>query len=1141
MSEPVREEFIASAARMQSRRGFGRLRTFAHQGATRHSRWRAALLALCGMTLIAACLPAPAAVHPTGQSFESFTNDHPISLESDWSASAPEHGLVSTNLAIINALTNYPVGGKSFPLTNAAHARVLKIEDVDPLFDASVINTLTTAADKIVVLDFMVFPSIRVEEPTATSTQQIGFYINTNSQAVIWHQNRSGGSTNNEWRILTNSPSISTTAWHRVSMGIDYSNGLYQVRIDEDDPIVDGNGWTATGGTQPGPWFYMPQTNGSMSRVRFDGESTYYADDLVLTNRSLSYSAATFSEVAANDGAIDNSSPPTITLQFGKFASTNNADFVGEGRVSVANLPAGLTAVITRASDTTLSVTLTGNASPHTDSDGVANLTFTFNDNAFELGQANGVDGGITSDLIVDLDDAPVLALNKTSFSESAANDGTIDNSSPITISLTGDTLVGAVGTDFVAAGKIAVSNVPSGLFAVVTNTTSSNLVAILTNAASSHATADTINNLEFHFQDSAFAIVAAANIDNAVTTNLAVNFSDGPALSYGTTTFTEKDSNDGSVNGTIISLAAKAFTGVNGDDFVADGDVVAANVPPGLVAVMTRDGDQQLTLTLTNTATSHANANDISSLTFTFQDSAFVGGNAAGVSNSSLNDLVVDFNDQPTLAFTGGSFNENDNNDGSIGNTLTITLTSTTGESLTGGNGSDFVVAGKVNVVNVPAGLTAVLTKNSSSNATVSLTGDATSHANANDISNLTFTFQNNAFTLADADQVANYTRTNVTVNFNDQPVITYSRSVFDELHEGTIDNTTPMTLTLSSTTAETFAGSNGDEFVGLGRISVANVPAGLTAVIERTGSMKLNATLTGTATSHTNANDVSDLTFAFNNSAITLANADEVVNYNRTDLQVDFDDSTLFINTVAYSESFETYDNGLRISGTNGWQGNSATAGIVTNIAELVNALTNYPVGGKSFPLVDTNHTQILCVGLTAADALDEVELTDEVKGGDKQNLFIDTMLYPTVRQLDPTGTTNHQFGLFVNTNFLLRIWHNDQSGVPANVWQTLTNSPAISTSAWSRVTIEQDYTNSMFQVRINEAEPLTDSTGWTAGGGSQPGSWFFMVKTNQVMSRIRFVSGQTVYTDDLVVSPDQPNFLIDVLPDGTMYIIK
>lgn len=58
---------------------------------------------------------------------------------------------------------------------------------------------------------------------------------------------------------------------------------MYQIRINEGAPISDPVGWSApTCGSQPGSWFHMVQTNGTMSAFGIAGIGTGYLDDMTV-------------------------------------------------------------------------------------------------------------------------------------------------------------------------------------------------------------------------------------------------------------------------------------------------------------------------------------------------------------------------------------------------------------------------------------------------------------------------------------------------------------------------------------------------------------------------------------------------------------------------------------------------------------------------------------------------------------------------------------------------------------------------------------------------------------------------------------------------------------------------------------------
>jgi hypothetical protein len=103
---------------------------------------------------------------------------------------------------------------------------------------------------------------------------------------------------------------------------------------------------------------------------------------------------------------------------------------------------------------------------------------------------------------------------------------------------------------------------------------------------------------------------------------------------------------------------------------------------------------------------------------------------------------------------------------------------------------------------------------------------------------------------------------------------------------------------------------------------------------------------------------------------------------------------------------------------------------------------------------------------------------------------------------------------------------IWHRNMTGgAPLNEWLTLDCGTLIETSNWSRLTVLQDYTNHMFQLRVNEGFAVADPAGWSQGGLSRTGSWFHMVKTNGMMSRLILEGSGTAYLDDVTVRASLP----------------
>lgn len=112
-------------------------------------------------------------------------------------------------------------------------------------------------------------------------------------------------------------------------------------------------------------------------------------------------------------------------------------------------------------------------------------------------------------------------------------------------------------------------------------------------------------------------------------------------------------------------------------------------------------------------------------------------------------------------ISYDKNYFNESGSNDGSISETLTLTLAE---ETFTGSNGS--TISATVN--NLPSGLTATVTKVSSTTATLALSGNAINHSIGDSISNLEVIFPDGAFAGNVAADVLGSTTSDLSIQFN-------------------------------------------------------------------------------------------------------------------------------------------------------------------------------------------------------------------------------------------------------------------------------------------------------------------------------------------------------------------------------------
>lgn len=929
---------------------------------------------------------------PWSDSFESYANGQSLNGLNGWGVESASPSVVTNQASIVNLLTNYPLAGRSYPLPASPHAQVLRLSGV-------VSNSIASVSNGVVAMDLMAMPEWMTSLPGGSTAVKFSFCVASNGQLALWYRDTTANPATNAWLILTNSPVIASNAWSRFTVLQDYSNRLFQIRINEGSPLTDGKGLTVGGGGRSGPWFPMVQTNPAMAQVMASGSASYL-EDLVLAKRSVGWSATNLNERSANDGVVDSSTPVMITLTSDSFAGNSGEDFVASGKVMVAGLPAGLTAVVAWQSSNSLALSLSGAAVHHEAADST-NLQLAFANTAFALGNASDVSGGQATVRLAFLD-APLLQWSGSAFVESAANDGSIDNTTPLILTLLRGTFNGAVGEDFGHnAAKLQVLNLPDGLSVQALVQSATQIVVSLTGNALQHASSSS-GIVTLAFLDGAFNSVPAAAITNA-SAALDVVFSDPATLAYGATVFTETVVNDGSVSGAPLTLVNKTFNATQGENLVASGKVTVNNLPAGLTLQMNRGATaQQADLLFSGKATAHAASDSISTLGVVFHDSAFVGGNAAAVLNASRTDLGIQFSDPRSLS---------------------------------------------------------------------------------------------------------------------------YGATGFTELYSGLIDNRNPMTISLSG---DTFAGSIGSDLVAGGKVTVANLPAGLTAVMTVQSSTRLSVTLTGVAAAQASSNSLANLQFSFHDGAFAAGNSSYVGNAVKSDLTVTFLDDSGYFNVLPYREPFEEYASGLWLAGTNGWSGlYRADACVVTNSPLKSALLADYLGAHGSLPVSGT-HTQLLYVS-------DSVETA--VHSETASFVYLDFMTCPVPLQAIPQASTDMQFAFYISTNRELVLWCRSSPAADAG-WVTVAGAGVVETSAWVRFTLAQDYSNNMFQIHLNGGGPVVDAAGWsTARGGTQPGSWFCMVKTNGTMSAFRMAGVGDGYLDDVTVQTEVPAGL----GSGSVFLIR
>lgn len=418
---------------------------------------------------------------------------------------------------------------------------------------------------------------------------------------------------------------------------------------------------------------------------------------------------------------------------------------------------------------------------------------------------------------------------------------------------------------------------------------TENNIEAKLTlsGAAAFHDNTDDLSDITFTFHDSAFDEIPSSSVINATNANseLGINFFETiPTLSYAGSGFTETASNTGAVEGAItITLTEDTFLDDDANEKLEVGSQVTINnVPDGLTPVITLNSSTEAALTLTGNATLHQDSVNVAELTFQFEDAAFSSLKAEAITNATGpagSSLGVSFTNNPFITLSGETFTETSANDGSVSGSLIIDLSGDTySSSIAIGNG--------VALENLPAGFTASLTSNSSTQIEITLTGTATNHEAEHNLAELLFSLTDAAFANSNVNAVLNASGTinaGVGISFVDRPVLSYSGVGFSEFHSnnGRLEGYININLegeTFSSGVSDPV----GNKFLEHGvHYTITNLPSGLIPIMNvYETSAHLAFSTEAFADAHQPADDISNLILHFYDTAFTSVGAANIAN---------------------------------------------------------------------------------------------------------------------------------------------------------------------------------------------------------------------------------------------------------------------
>jgi hypothetical protein len=548
---------------------------------------------------------------------------------------------------------------------------------------------------------------------------------------------------------------------------------------------------------------------------------------MVAKMNSIAYEADLFVESVLDDGTFNDTVNILLNSAENPFTGTNDEDFVATGKVVVSNLPTGLTAVVKRTSDSTLFATFTGTASNHTTNSNVNNLTFEFQNSAFTDQDASEIEYSTKNDLkIMFMEKYLVYGASETPEVNDTFVLIGLFNYKPIYSN--GEYNIQYRGCEWGASWVLTDGGCPEYSTSVNKNSIPS---TGWFDGGSGSGSSDTI-------------FIAQIN-----------------SLNYNKETIIESINDDGSFEDSIlITFVAPAdgntFTGVNDDDFITDGKMLVSNLPDGLVVEATRISDISVLLKLSGNATNHEYSNSIDNLTFEFQNSAFSGGNASTVINSLKSDIEVLFLQKYQV----------------IGANSTPDINGT------------YISCGTINGKTVYANGVYRLGYRNCGSKWVIVDGDDNDNVNSGYCPEY-YTYVDN-----ETPPMTGWATSDPLKIIPHNTIIYNSKGVGEAIsNDGTINDTLAVTYYYPTGT-NIFTGTNGDDFIAGGKLSVSNLPEGLTAIATRTSDTTLTIKFTGAATNHSFSDNIENLTFVFQNTAFSNGDASSALNYSTSDIGIVF-----------------------------------------------------------------------------------------------------------------------------------------------------------------------------------------------------------------------------------------------------------
>ena len=490
-------------------------------------------------------------------------------------------------------------------------------------------------------------------------------------------------------------------------------------------------------------------------------------------------------------------------------------------------------------------------------------------------------------------------------YVEAAANDGSIDNMLPLVITLEGDIFQDTNTDNVLDTGtEVTIGNVPAGLVPVMTLSNSDQTVTLtFTGNATNHTNQFDVSDLTFVFDDNAFVVSAASQITNSGTvvpysSNAGIAFSGTQNLRLSYHGPNSYNTSDGQLNNTFSVFAQEA-------------------IPTGMA--FNNDGTK---LYVIGRAGFDISEYDLS-VAYDVSTGTFVDDFSVAVQETSPNGMA--FNHDGTKLYVIGVVGLDISEYGlsmpyDVSTGMFVDIFSVAAqETLPTGmafnhDGTKLYVIGSggdaINEYNLPVAYdvsTGIFVDDFSVAAQETVpTGMAFNHdgtklyvigSGGDDINeyDLSTPYDVSTGMFVDIFSVMSETLEPNGMAFNNDgtklyvasdivggaSIIEYDIDPGDYVevaaNDGSLDNMLPLVITLEG---DIFQDTNTDNVLDTGtEVTIGNVPAGLVPVMTLSNSdQTVTLTFTGNATNHLTVDDVSDLTFVFDDNAFAGSAASQI-----------------------------------------------------------------------------------------------------------------------------------------------------------------------------------------------------------------------------------------------------------------------